>query len=227
MLDKRNIKKQHEEISQNLSKLTDSDIVLEFSEILISIYPSLIKLEGHCYDQFDDITESLYFDTVYSAFSGKYGAIIDKAETHKYGFSLHCYHKINHINIRPKQFPTIIKSVSGNELEITEEFFKTNELVFIEFGDTINFFSGDNESINLKEVNFDFSRVEIVDKKTGLTYKDQDQFWIKNMNAEFELVLEDFSKEEHEFYKMDLYADTIDNANIENAEKKNKWKFWK
>jgi hypothetical protein len=204
--------------------LTDTEIVLEFSKILASIYPSLIKLEEHCYNPFDDITESLYFDTVYSALSGKYGAVIVREETHKYGFSLHCYHKLNHINIIPKQFPTTILSTSGVEMEITEEIFKTKELVFIDFGDTFNFFSGDNDSIDLKAVNFDYSRLAIVDKNNGLTYKDEDQYWIRNSNADFELVLEDYSKDEHQFYKMDLYADTIDTSKLENNEKKNKWK---
>jgi hypothetical protein len=227
MLDKRTIFKQHEEISQDLLNLTDTEIVLEFSKILTLIYPSLVKLEEHCYDTFDVITESLYFDTIYSAFSGKYGAVIAREETHKYGFSLHCYHKLNHINITPKEFPTTILSTSGIEMEITEDFFKTKELVFIDFGDTVNFFSADKDNIDLKSVNFDYSRLAIVDKNIGLTFKDEDQYWIINSNVEFELVLEDYSKDEHQFYKIDLYADTIDTTKLENNEKKNKWKFWK
>ena len=76
MLDKRKIIRQHEDIGEELIRLTDTEIVLEFSKILTLIYPSLVKLETHCYDEFDDISESLYFNTVFSAFSGKYGAVI-------------------------------------------------------------------------------------------------------------------------------------------------------
>ena len=223
MIDKRRIQNQHEEIV-NLSKMTDSEIVLEYSKILSSIYPSLIKLEQHCYDQFDDITESLFFYTVYEAFSTKYELPIAKLETHKYGFSLHCYHKINHILVKPKQLPIIIKSLNGTELEISAEFFDTKEFVFIDFGDTVNFFSGDGDNLNLNAVNFDYSRFAIVDKKNGLTYKDEEQYWMENIKAEFELVLEDYCNEEHESYKMNIYADS---TNLENSNEKSKWKFWK
>ena len=105
MIDNRTIKNQHQEIDKQLKNLSDTEIILEFSRLLISIYPHLVKTRNHCYDPFDDISENLYFNFVHSTFSGKYGAITDRQETHKYGFSLHCYRQINHISITPKNFP--------------------------------------------------------------------------------------------------------------------------
>jgi hypothetical protein len=113
MIDKRTIKKQHSEIDEKLKNLSDTEIMLEFSRLLTSIYPHLVKTQNHCYDPFDDISENLYFNFVHSTFSGKYGFVIDRQETHKYGFSLHCYRHINHISIIPKDFPFTCDSSQG------------------------------------------------------------------------------------------------------------------
>lgn len=88
MIDRRNIKTQHQEIDIQLKNLSDTEIMLEFSRLLASIYPHLVMTHNHCYDPYDDISENLYFNFVHSTFSGKYGSIIDRQETHKYEPSL-------------------------------------------------------------------------------------------------------------------------------------------
>ncbi|NCP21837.1 MAG: hypothetical protein GW847_07550 [Zetaproteobacteria bacterium] len=78
--------------------------------------------------------------------------------------------------------------------------------MFILFGDKQNYLSGDSDQVDVKTVNFDFVNFVMVDKKTGLNFRNQDSLWIDKNLVDFELVLEDFDKAEHEFYKADTYA---------------------
>lgn len=207
MIDKRIIKKQHQETEEQLKNLSDTEIMLEFSRLLASIYPHLIKTHNHCYDPFDDISENLYFNFVHSTFSGKYGSVIDKKETHKYGFSLHYYRHINHISIIPKNYPFTCDSSQGQMTFKDKQELDDKEFVFILFGDKQNYLSGDNDQVGIETVNFDFVNFAMVDKKSGLNFRNQNSLWVDKNIVDFELTLEDFNKAEHEFYKADTYAD--------------------
>ncbi len=207
MQDRRSLKNQHQEIDEYLKNLSDTEIMVEFSKLLTSMYPHLIKTHTHCFDTFDDITEDLFFNYVHSTFSSKYGVVIDKHETQKYGFILHCYRKINHIILRPKNFPFTYTDSNGQVITNDATKLEEKELVFILFGDTQNFLSGEIDEVDTQSVNFDFINFVIVDKRTGLNFRNQDSFWVNKDLVDFELVLEDFDKEEHEFYKADIYAD--------------------
>lgn len=201
MIDKRTIKNQHQEIEDQLKTLSDTEIMLEFSRLLDSTYPHLVKTHNHCYDYFDNISEHLYFDFVYSTFSGKYGSVINRQETHKYGFLLHCYRHINHISIIPKNFPFNCDS-SQRQLTFKEkEELDDKELVFIQFGDKHNYLSGCSNEVDVDSVNFDFVNFVIINKKSGLNFPNQDSLWINKNLVDFELVLEDFDKAEHKFHK--------------------------
>ncbi len=207
MIDKRTTKNQHQEIDEQLKNLSDTEIMLEFSSLLNSIYPHLVKTHNHCYDPFDNISEVLYFNFVHSTFSGKYGSIINRQETHKYGFSLHCYRNINHISIAPKHFPFTSESSQGQLTFKDKQEFEDKEFIFILFGDKQNNLSGDSDQVKVETVNFDFVNFIMVDKKSGLNFRNQDSLWVDKNLVDFELVLEDFDKAEHEFYKTDTYAD--------------------
>jgi len=206
MIDKRTIKNQHQETEEQLKNLSDTEIMLEFSSLLISIYPHLVKTHNHCYDPFDDISENLYFNFVHSTFSGKYGSVINRQETHKYGFSLHCYRRINHISISPKIFPFTCDSSQGQLTFKDKHELDDKEFVFILFGDKQNYLSGDSDQVDTETVNFDFVNFVIIDRKSGLNFRNQDTLWADKNLVDFELVLEDFDKAEHEFYKADTYA---------------------
>jgi hypothetical protein len=207
MIDKRKIKNQHDEIDEQLKNLSDTEIMLEFSRLLTSIYPHLAKTRNHCYDQFDDISEDLYFNFVHSTFSGKYGCVIFSQETQKYGFSLHCYRQINHISIAPKNYPFSCDSSQGQITFNDKKELDDKELVFILFGDKENYLSGESDEVDVETVNFDYVNFVIVDRKSGLNFRDQNSLWADKNLVDFELVLEDFDKAEHEFYKADTYAD--------------------
>lgn len=207
MIDNRKILQQHSEVDPLLQTLTDTEVLLEFSNALTLLYPSLIKLRSHCYDNFDNVSENLFFDLVYYTFAGKYGAIIKKTETHKYGFTLHTYRHINHISIKPKSFPITIIDSNGKTTLYTEKEFVEKEFVLIQFGDKINDLTSDEEGLELDKVNFQYVNFAIVDKMKGLYYRNSDHYWVDKYLVEFDLVLEDYNKKEHEHYKTNKYAD--------------------
>ena len=206
MIDKRKKQNQHDEIDNRLVNLTDTEIMLEFSKLLTSIYPHLVKIYAHHYDPYDKISEDLFYSFVYSTFSAKYGAIINRNEIHKYAFNLHCYHKIHRIQIKPKSFPLALVSAPGHVATLTEDFLKGKDLIFIQFGDTENNLTGDAPN-NLAAVNFNFTQFTIVDSKTGLNFRNYHPCWVNNKLVDFDLVLEDYDKNEHQFYKQDQFAD--------------------
>jgi len=206
MIDKRTIKIQHQKIDDQLKNLSDTEIMIEFSRLLTSIYPHLVKTRNHFNDPYDDISESLYFNFVHSTFSGKYGSVIDRLETHKYGFLLHCYRHINHISVTPKNYPFTCDSSEGQLTFKDKQELDDKEFIFILFGDKQNYLSGDSDQVDVETVNFDFVNFVMVDKRTGLNFRNQDSLWVDKNLVDFELVLEDFDKAEHEFYKADTYA---------------------
>jgi hypothetical protein len=194
------------ERDDRLDKLSDTDIVLEFSKLLTSIYPHLVKVYANSYDPYDDIAEGLFSNFVYQTFASKYGKVISYAETHRYGFNLHCFHKIHHIQINPKYLP--LKVVNNEEtIFLTADRLKGKELVFIQLGDPVNNLTGGDDFVNIETVNFNYSEVALVDKLTGLRFRNNKDWWVENSSIEFELVLEDYDKEEHQYYKENLFAD--------------------
>jgi len=205
MIDRRKIIENHDEIDLGLKKLSDTDIMFETSRALTNIFPHLIKIRAHCSDPFDDFVESFFFNFAYLAFSSKTGVIIKQTETHKYGFHLHRYQKINHIIARPRQFPVQIIQ-KGQQRLLTKNDLSDKELVFIQFGDTDNYLSGDNEQVNIDTVNFDYSELVQTDIKTGLTYKDIGTIWIKNDLLDFDFVAETYDQKEHKHFKH-IYSD--------------------
>ena len=206
MQDNRTILNQHDEIEEKLLGLSDTDIMIEFSKLLSSSYPHLVKVAAHCYDLFDDFAEALYYNFVYSTFSSKYGAIIDRKETHRYGFSLHCYRKIHHVEVRPKSYPLTVESSDGEAVAFTNYQLGDKKLIFISFGDKKNNLSGDCDDVNIETVDFNFTEVALVDTKSGLYFRNATHYWISNELIDFELVLEDYSQKEHNNFKT-KYAD--------------------
>lgn len=143
---------------------------------------------------------NLFYSMIYSTFSSKYGVKVKSNETHTYGFNLHRYHLINHIQTQPKQFP-LEYIVDGTTYNLLPEDLEKRELVFIQFGDTINCLTGTENEVVKENVNFNYSELCIIDKESGLTFKGQPTIWVKNEFLEFELVMEDYNPEEHKYFK--------------------------
>ena len=189
-----------------LEVLSDTEIVLEFPNLLSSVYPHLIKVYAHCYDPFDEIAESLFYSFVYKTFESKYGIPVNYSETHRYAFDLHCFQRINHIQVKPKNYPFTLIHSSGETLICEKSEFQGKAIVFIQFGDTVNNLTGGEEYVDIQTVNFNFTEIKIVDIKTGLPFRSQDNYWISNTEVEYELVLEDYDQEEHQFFKPNQFA---------------------
>jgi hypothetical protein len=78
------------ELNSKLSKLNETDFITEFHKSLVSLYPTLTKLEclendTQPYDDFDEIAECLWNIFVCKSIAWKYG-IDNKLEIGKYGF---------------------------------------------------------------------------------------------------------------------------------------------
>ncbi|MBK7174826.1 MAG: hypothetical protein IPH84_16710 [Bacteroidales bacterium] len=205
MIDKRRIIDFDYDKDERLSCLSDTEIIVEFSTTLSDLYPHLIKLLCHCYDPYDEVVMNLFYNLIYSTLSSKYGVKINYKETHTYGFTLHRYHLINHIQVSPKSFP--LKCIINNVVSyLQKEDLSNKELIFIQFGDTKNFLTSGEDQINIETVNFDYSELCIVDNKSGLRFRGQPSLWVKNELVDYELVLETYDDEEHKYY-LDKYAD--------------------
>ncbi len=207
MKDYRILKTSCDKRYEALQEISDTEILLEFSELLTSMFPHLRKTYNHCFYQYDKLSKDLYANFIAYTFSHKYGAEISTREFHAYGDSLHCYRKINRIELRPKNFPFVCKTSSGETFIIHPKDLKSKMLVFIVFGDFDNFLAMDDKYIDAANVSFDLVNFVMVDRKTGYNFKVQDNLWAGKHDVEFELVLEDFDQTEHSSYKADVFAD--------------------
>lgn len=207
MKDLRILKGQCDKRHEALQNLSDTDILLEFSNMLTSIYPHLIRTCNHSSIEFMSISERLYFNFVYGTLANKYGAIIERTETHTYGDSKHCYRNIHHIFITPKSFPLICKTNSGNSFVINKKDLKSKELIFLRFGDIENFPLLGDKFFNPEKVHFNDVFFVMVDKKTGYNFRNYENLWIAKNRVDFELILEDYNYSEHVSYRSDVFAD--------------------
>ena len=78
------------EQSAAIAAFQESEIVLEFRQALLGVYPSLVKMEclkndTQPYDDFDDVAECLWDVIVLRGFMWKYG-LDQKPELPAYGF---------------------------------------------------------------------------------------------------------------------------------------------
>ena len=79
------------EVSEKVSQLTDTQILLAFHEALVALYPTLQRLEcisddTQPYDPFDRIAEALWSELVLESLRWKYG-LESPPQLPTYGFS--------------------------------------------------------------------------------------------------------------------------------------------
>jgi hypothetical protein len=180
---------------EKLLALSDTDIVLEFAGMLTSIYPHLVKINAHCYDPFDEITERLFYSFVYRAFEAKYGCSIKHSYTHRYAFHMDRFKGINHIRVIPKGYPVEMIDGTSGKLTMSKTDLEGKIMVFILFGDSINNLTGGEDLIEIKAVNFNYTEVRIFDNNSGLPYSHNHGYWLRNKDVDYELVLEDYDDE--------------------------------
>lgn len=191
MIDKRDLKEFEHEIDDTLQGISDTSILINFQQAIVSLYPHLIPINAFAYDPWDDIVMPLFYEMVYNTFSFKYGIDIDWNETHTYMFTLRCYKGINHIECIPKH-PTIKALVNDEWVEINNNDLEGKVLVFKSFGDGVHFLTGGLDVDDAYNVRFDLVEVDIVSTLTG--YCSKESVFINKDDLDFEFVAETFDE---------------------------------
>lgn len=198
------------DIKKGLSGLSDTEIIMEYSKALTSLYPHLIKLEAYCDDDFDDISRKLFVEIVYNTFLFKYGIPLTEKNCHKLGFYLHCFRYINHIECIPKAYPIKTDPDSGDMLTKKDLEGKTLNLVSIvpkDFHPTDEI----EKSELPEEIIFDHVIISIASEDSGYKYKNEkfEDLLVDINELNFEFVAEDYNEEEHKYFKYIYHEDFI------------------
>lgn len=149
-------------IENKLKNLSDTDIMMNFLEMIEKIYPNLIRINAHCYDSWDSIIEPLYYTAVFETFAWKYGIKIEKGNCHVYENEILTGAAINHIECLPKKYPLICESHFQEPLEFSEEFLSDKKIVFICFSDGQHFTTGPITDEEASKMIFSKVSVQIV-----------------------------------------------------------------
>ncbi|RHW43433.1 hypothetical protein D1B31_01875 [Neobacillus notoginsengisoli] len=192
MIDNRLLKEFEHETDEALQGISDTSIIMNFQQAIVSLYPHLIPISAFAYDSWDDIVMPLFYEMVYKTFAFKYGIDINWNETHTYMFSLRCYKGINHIECIPKH-PTFKALVNCEWIEMDQNNLDGKVIVFKSFGDGEHFISGGLDIEEAYKVSFNLVEVDIVTALTG--YPSKTSVYINNDDLDFEFVAETFDKE--------------------------------
>ncbi|MBA9029121.1 hypothetical protein [Peribacillus huizhouensis] len=192
MIDKRLSRVNDHEIDDALQKISDTTILLNFQEALVSLYPHLISIHAHAYDAWDDIIMPLFYQLVYKTFAFKYGIDVKTDETHTYMYTLRCYKGINHIECIPKH-PSFKVFINDEWIDMDESSLEEKVLVFKSFGDGIYSLTGGLDIKEAFKVSFHLVEVDIVCVKTG--YRSKTSTFINKEQFDFVFVAETYDKE--------------------------------
>lgn len=187
MIDRREKPLINNEIEGSLQELSDTDIMMNFLEIIEKIYPNLIHVKAYCYDSWDAIIEPLYFTTVFETFSWKYGIKIERENCHIYESEISSSYDKNHIECRPKQYPLMGISLFEECNELSEEFLSDKRIVFVCFSDGMNTTTGSISKEEASKMKFAKAEVRIISKNDdpSLAHK---PFYFGIQDIEFEFV---------------------------------------
>jgi hypothetical protein len=192
MIDNRRLKEFEHEIDDALQGISDTSILLNFQQAIVSLYPQLIPIYAFAYDSWDDIVIPLFYEMVYNTFSFKYGIDINRSETHTYMLTLRCYKGINHIECIPKhnRFKAL---VNFEWIEMDKNAFDDKVFVFKSFGDGEHFLTGGLDIEEAYNVRFNLVEVDIVSTLTGNS--SMTSLFIHKDDLEFEFVVETYEKD--------------------------------
>ena len=175
------------ELNPYLQRISDTEILLNFKDALEKIYPNLIKIDAHGYDEYDDIVENLFHSMVYEIFADKYGEFANKDEYLGYEFTPQSNEKVSkvHIQIQPKRLPFTIYNL-GQKVNLPTESIKDNLLLFLNFGDTIHSITSGPSQEEASNINFRFSRFLFLNEKCKVI---NDQvYWVLNDDVDYHCV---------------------------------------
>ncbi|UPM52590.1 hypothetical protein [Gottfriedia acidiceleris] len=193
MIDKRKIKTNNHEIDDELQEISDSTILLNFQNAIVSLYPHLIPIHAFAYNAWDDIIMPLFYEMVYKTFAFKYGIEVNHNETHIYMYSLSSYKGINHIECVPK-YTTFKGLVTDVWVDMDKNNLGEKVLIFKSFGDGVYFLTGGIDVNDAYNVGFNLVEVDIVCAKTRYPLK---TIFIKKDDLDYEFVAETYDKKIH------------------------------
>lgn len=175
-------------IHDNFVNLSDNDILLNFQEILSSIYHNLVKVYAHSYDIWDEIAENLFLHTVMNTFFWKYrfseNDIFKEKDYMKYEVGLDSINIQNYIRCLPSK-DTIRVYNFGVEKIVSKELFEDKILVYKCFGDSVNILTGSIPVESAKDVHFLFTEVVVFDSKGT---RETDFVFLNNEDIDFQFV---------------------------------------
>jgi hypothetical protein len=192
MIDNRRLKEFEHDIDEALQGISDTSILLNFQQAIVSLYPHLIPINAFAYDSWDDIVIPLFYEMVYNTFAFKYGIDINRNETHSYMFTLRCYKGLNHIECTPKHH-TFKALINYEWIEMDKNDLDEKVLVFKSFGDGEHFLTGGLDIEEAYNVEFNLVEVDIVSTLTG--YPSKTSVFINKDDLDFEFVAEIYDKD--------------------------------
>lgn len=189
MIDRRQISTEDYGVEDSLQKVSDTDIMLNFLDIIKKLYPNLIKINAHCYDSWDAIIEPVYFTTVFQTFAWKYGIKLDKKNCHIYESEVLTADDKNHIECRPKRYPLSICNSFQERRELSESFLSNRKIVFICFSDGVNVTTGSIAVEAAIQMNFTKVDVRIISDDADKEMTVCDRCFIDIQDIDFEFVV--------------------------------------
>ncbi|MDR3238183.1 MAG: hypothetical protein LBT84_06750 [Spirochaetia bacterium] len=189
MIDRRKIKTK---IIDNMQNISETEIMLNYSDFLKSSYPYLLKID-YCYDPYDDFLAGTFSTMVHDVFLYKYGiSLKDRKRLYQYGLTMSSYRNHFHIEITPKKYPVIIN------FDESKKVFENNndqiKFVFKSFTDGIRNLGGHYEEDENMPPNMVEMDIFYVDTGKIVEEYENNYATIDKEDIEFEYVLEDYRK---------------------------------
>jgi hypothetical protein len=178
------------EIDPNLAGISDTSVLLNFADALVSLYPHMKAVHAHCYDPYDDVVEPLFWALVYGTLADKYGVTIQPGECQQYEFAVGPRRCVNYIRVRPQKLPIVARTDSGAEVELNEQSIAAKELIFVKFGDGTRSLTGpEDPNDRYEDVSFHLTMVQLVPERAAdLSRCAAEHFWLLNNALVYEFV---------------------------------------
>ena len=175
------------EVEPRLLEISDTEILLNFSRVMSSIYPHMRAVYAHCYDPYDDVVEPLFHAMVHCTFSGKYGVPVPRAMCHTYDSLPGAIAGLHHVRVLPKEMPLRGLRV-GDQVDLAESDIRGCTLVFKSFGDETHNLTGGEDENDSYDVTFDLAELCLVGTGPAASSHDAVSIWVPKNTVIYEFV---------------------------------------
>ncbi len=150
------------EIDEEVAKLSDTEILMNFNKAIKAIYPYLIKIQAYAYDAWDNIIDHLFERMVYETFQYKYGININPKE--RLGYDYMYNGQKHYIQCIPRAYP-IEAMLFDDWCVLSKDELAKKTIIFTEFGDGVHFLTGGLAKEEAYKVSFDLVEIQIMEQK--------------------------------------------------------------